>query len=99
MGIMNDVMCGYLARTVVFYHGLEEYDGCLDLQEDRFRTGLRELIGVMKRSKNRDALCRYCEENEARFRELDEDTVEAIGVMINYPNLNGYRNERGEMNM
>lgn len=57
------------------------------LDESLFETGLRELIGVMKRSDNKEKLREYCNENRERLENLDEDTYDAISVMINQKNL------------
>lgn len=62
-----------------------------DLEEERFQTGLRELIAMMKRSEDKKALREYCEENRERLSLLDEETYDTIGVMINQRNLSEYK--------
>lgn len=54
-----------------------------DLEEKNFRTGIRELIGFLKRRESKEELRKYCEENERRMREMDEDTFDVISIMIN----------------
>ena len=54
-----------------------------DLEEKNFQTGIRELIGFLKRRESKEELRKYCEENERRMREMDEDTFDVISVMIN----------------
>ena len=58
-----------------------------DLQEERFETGLREVIGMMKRGRDKDAMREYCRKNEERFRRLDEETYDVISVMIHHRKL------------
>uniref|UniRef100_UPI004057014C hypothetical protein n=1 Tax=Acetatifactor sp. TaxID=1872090 RepID=UPI004057014C len=70
-----------------------------DLQEEYFKTGLRELIGVMKRSSDSEALLEYCNENRERFEKLDDFTIETIGVMIGNQNLIQFKQERGGLDM
>ena len=70
-----------------------------DISEEKFQTGLRELIGVMKRSKDKNALYTYCQEHEDRFRELDEETIRTMSVMINQENLLEYRQKEGGFDM
>ena len=62
-----------------------------DLEEERFQTGLRELVAMMKRSEDKVALREYCEENRERLSLLDEETYDTIGVMINQRNLSEYK--------
>ena len=70
-----------------------------DISEEKFQTGLRELIGVMKRSKDKHALYAYCKEHEDRLRELDEETIRTMSVMINQENLLEYRQKEGGFDM
>ncbi len=56
---------------------------CLeDLNEDDFKTGLRELIGLMKRRGDKEEFQKYCEENEERLRHMDADTYDVICTML-----------------
>lgn len=74
---------------------------CLeDLDEANFRTGLRELIGLMKRRDDKTAMKKYCEENAERFARLDVDTYDVICKMLNLKHLSGrreaYKNQESE---
>lgn len=56
---------------------------CLDeLKEENFKTGLRELIGMMKRRDDKAAMEKYCAENAERFMHMDEDTYDAVCKML-----------------
>ena len=74
-----------------------------DLQEERFETGLREVIGMMKRGRDKDAMREYCRKNEERFRRLDEETYDVISVMIHHRKLEDYKEncrvEKGRIDM
>ena len=70
-----------------------------DLKEELFQTGLRELIGVMKRSSDVKELVRYYEENKGRFAKLDEVAIETIGIMIGNTNLIHCKQEEGGLDM
>lgn len=74
-----------------------------DLNEENFRTGIRELVGFLKRRESKDELRRYCEENESRMQDMDEDTFDTISVMINQPDFmeqkRYYRQEGENINM
>ena len=50
-----------------------------DLKEEHFTTGLRDVIAMMKRSEDKEAMKAYCRENENRFQEMEEETdTEAV---------------------
>uniref|UniRef100_UPI004055A7F0 hypothetical protein n=1 Tax=Acetatifactor sp. TaxID=1872090 RepID=UPI004055A7F0 len=70
-----------------------------DLKEEYFQTGLRELIGVMKRSSDKNALLEYYSENKERFAVLDDITIETIGIMIGNTQLIKFKQERGGVDM
>jgi hypothetical protein len=70
-----------------------------EIQEECFRTGLRELVGVMKRSGDREKLLQYWEENRERFDGLDDETIETMGILIHQPDLKNYRKEKGGLDM
>lgn len=74
-----------------------------NLDEKQFKTGLRDLFGIMKHSGNKKELRKYIEGNNERMSRLDEMTFDTIAVMINYKNLlnnkKNYQSEKGEMNM
>ena len=58
-----------------------------ELREENFTTGLRELIGMMKRRNSKVAMQEYFRENEERFRNMDDETYDLICTMINHRNL------------
>ncbi len=63
------------------------------LKEKNYQTGLRELIGLFKRSGSKEAMLKYFERNRERFRRLDECTIAAIGVLIGLDTLDLYTQE------
>lgn len=74
-----------------------------DIREENFHTGLRELVGTLKCSKDKGALSNYCRENEQRLRNLDEETYDTICVMIGRKELldrkKNVTNEKGGFDM
>lgn len=70
-----------------------------DIDETKLTTGLRELIGVMKRGGNKEALYAYCKENEERFMQLDTDTIDTMQVMLNQESILKYKAEKGGIDM
>lgn len=80
---------GYPLRLIVLQN----------LKEERFQTGLRELIGVMKRSSDPKELLRYYEENKRRFAQLDDVAIETIGIMIGNTHLIHCKQEEGGLDM
>lgn len=70
-----------------------------EIREERLHTGLRELVGVMKRSADKQELRKYCEENKDRFLKLDEETIDVMAVMINQENLVDFKREEGGIDM
>ena len=52
-----------------------------ELKEETFRTSLRELVGVMKRSEDTGELRAYIKENKERFDRMDDGAYEAIGAL------------------
>ena len=101
--------------TIVFYHGEDLYDGCInlhdmlelnegnkayihfiadyhinlvkveDLNETLFQTGLHELIGFMKRRNDKQGLINFMEQNKERIENMDEETLDAVSIMLNIP--------------
>jgi len=80
---------GYPLRIVVLQELPEEY----------FQTGLREVIGVLKRSTDKNALLEYYQNNIDRFAKLDDLAIETIGVMIGNTNLIAYKQKQGGLDM
>ena len=61
---------------------------CLkDLQEEYFHTNLRELIGLMKRQKNKEELRKYCKDNEEWISRMDASAYDMICIMLNREDL------------
>ena len=74
-----------------------------DIKEENFKTGLKQLFGVMKRSGDKNALREYMEENREEFSHLDEETFDVMSIMVNQKDLVKYKqknqNEKGDLNM
>lgn len=62
-----------------------------DLDEENFETGLRELIGMMKRRGNKDAIQAYCRDNAERFENMDDETYDLICTMLNVKSLTAFK--------
>lgn len=61
---------------------------CLEeLEETHFKTGLRDLIGLMKRKGNREEFKKYCEENAERLQHMDAETYDVICAMLDIASL------------
>ena len=70
-----------------------------DLQEENYETGLREIIAIFKRSKDREAMKQYYQEHKERFRELDEISIDTMGVLIGKKSLRMLPQEEGGLDM
>ena len=74
-----------------------------DLDENYFKTGLRELIGILKRREDKESMAAFMEDNKSRFQNLDDETYEVIGILSGYKNLlkrkEKNRNEEGGIDM
>lgn len=70
-----------------------------DLQEENYKTGLREIIAVFKRSKDKEAMKAYYLENKERFRKLDEASINVMGVLIGKRTLKFFPQEEGGLDM
>ena len=74
-----------------------------DLEEDYFQTGLRELIGILKRREDKEAMAVFMEDNKTRLQNLDDETYEVISILSGYKNLlkrkERSRNEEGGIDM
>ncbi len=57
-----------------------------DLDEALFETGLRELVGFLKRQGDKKELMDYIEKNRERIEDIDEDTFYVVRVLMNIPN-------------
>ena len=73
------------------------------MQEENFHTGLRELVGVLKRSEDKNTLQEYCDDNAERFKKLDEETFDTICIMIGQKDMllkkEASRNQEGGIDM
>lgn len=54
----------------------------LQLDEKRYQTGLREIVGLLKRCDRKEALRQYCRSNRRRLSSLDEDTFLVAGILL-----------------
>ncbi len=63
------------------------------LDENRFETGLRELVGVFKRSKNRQELKQFYAENKERFARLDGFVIDAMAALLGESKLKIFAKE------
>ncbi len=63
------------------------------LNEMCFETGLRELVAIFKRSKDRDAMKEYFEAHKERFKQLDTTVIEAMGALIGMSKLKLFKQE------
>ena len=64
-----------------------------ELDEKHFQTGLRELIGMLKRRDDKEQMAAYCQENTERFSNMDDDTYDTISTMIGHKKLLEYKEE------
>lgn len=82
---------------------VKNYPTCIyelsSLVEENYHTGLRELIAIFKRSKDKASMLNYYEQHKERFRKLDVWTIEAIGVLIGKKLLNLYTQEGEGLDM
>lgn len=62
-----------------------------DLDENNFETGLRELIGMMKRRGSKEEMQAYCRENAERFENMDDDTYDLICTMLHVKTLAAFK--------
>ena len=71
----------------------------VDLDENHFQTGLRELVGLMKRSEDKAQMYAYYQENRMRFEEMDETTFDVICTVLNLKPMlkkkENFREEKG----
>lgn len=62
-----------------------------DLDENKFETGLRELIGMMKRRGDKEQMQAYCRENAERFENMDDETYDLICTMLHVKALADFK--------
>ena len=56
-----------------------------DLDEALFETGLRELVGFLKRQGDKKELMDYIEKNRERIEDMDEETFDVVTVLMSIP--------------
>ena len=56
-----------------------------DLDETKFETGMRELVGFLKRQEDKTKLMGYSQENEERIRKMDEETFDTVSILLHLP--------------
>ena len=56
-----------------------------DLDETKFETGMRELVGFLKRQEDKTKLMGYFQENEERIRKMDEETFDTVSILLHLP--------------
>ena len=71
----------------------------MELQEENYETSLREIIAILKRSKDREAMKEYYLEHKERFRELDEISIDTMGVLIGKKSLKLFPQEGGGLDL
>ena len=95
MGILP--MCELSGMQVEYKEQFLEYPLRLyslkDLDEMCFETGLRELVAIFKRSKDRVDMKEYYEEHKERFRLLDTTVIDAMGALIGISKLKLFKQE------
>ena len=70
-----------------------------DLQEENYQTGLREIIAIFKRSRDRDAIKKYYLEHKERFQRMDELSIDTLGALIGKSKLKEFKQEKGGVDM
>ena len=70
-------------RLVADYHVNLIQASALD--ETRFETGMRELVGFLKRQEDKTKLMGYFQENEERIRKMDEETFDTVSILLHLP--------------
>jgi len=70
-----------------------------DLVEENYETSLREIVAIFKRSKDREAMKQYYLEHKERFRELDEISIDTMGVLIGKRSLKLFSQEGGGLDL
>ncbi len=70
-----------------------------ELQEENYQTEWREIIAVFKRSKDKEAMKTYYLEHKERFRQLDDISINVMGVLIGKRTLKFFPQEEGGLDM
>ena len=64
-----------------------------ELQEENFRTNLRELIGLMKCRRDKETMQRYCRKHADRISKMDSATYDMVCTMLNLDTLQEKKEE------
>ena len=64
-----------------------------ELNEELFQTHLRELIGLMKCRRDKQAMQRYCRKHADRIRKMDSATYDMVCTMLNLDTLQEKKEE------
>lgn len=64
-----------------------------ELDENLLETGLRELVGMVKRAGDKAGMQRFMEDNEARFKNMDDELYDLICTMLGLKELGRRRNQ------
>ena len=67
-----------------------------DLDETLFETGIRELVGFLKRQGDKKELMDYIEKNRERIEDMDDETFDAVSILMNIPKKFIKRKEKTE---
>ncbi len=70
-----------------------------ELSEERLQTSLREIVGVFKRCQDKEAMLEYYNMHKERFQQLDELSIETMGVLIGRADLKLFPQEEGGLDM
>ena len=91
----------------IFKDGAADYKMNLvtleEFEEEKCESGLKELAGFLKCRQDREKMKEYCRKNKERIQNMDEDTYNAVSVMLDQKNFmevkEKYRREEGGINM
>lgn len=57
------------------------------MDENCFHTGLREIVGMMKRREDKSAMLKFYEENRSRFEKMDGEAFKLLCTTLNMKSL------------
>lgn len=71
-----------------YVHSQEQHPPIFDGPDEKlYQTGLREVIGFLRRCDRKESLRQYCRANSKRLSHLDEDTYITAGMILGEPLL------------
>lgn len=76
---MQEMLADYKIRVI----------NLAQLEEENFKTGLRELVGMFKRRDSKQEMRKYFMENRERFKKMDEATYDVICAVLQLTSLEG----------